>query len=201
MQFSSIWPIDRTLSGATTPGQNGPGSDGNEGVLRMHQSTWDYWNLTIRLLVSYPGHKLGGGLTPLKRSSWCILQPQLTWQNYQSKFDESTFIKASQKHGFPYLPFTIHPYQPLILVSPLDSIQCLQMNVSFCGRPTQVCPCEGVHMRTSLRSLSLLLQQCQACLARLTWMVCEMAGILPYNCLFIGCCSQGLFKTAHSIFK
>ena len=29
-QFSSIWPIDRTLSGATTPSQSGPGSDGNE---------------------------------------------------------------------------------------------------------------------------------------------------------------------------
>ena len=31
-QFCSIWPIDRIISGATTPGQNGPGSDGNEGV-------------------------------------------------------------------------------------------------------------------------------------------------------------------------
>ena len=33
MQFSSIWPIDRTLSGATTQGQSGPGSNGNEEVL------------------------------------------------------------------------------------------------------------------------------------------------------------------------
>ena len=32
-QFSSIWTIDRTLSGATTPSQSGPGSDGNEGVV------------------------------------------------------------------------------------------------------------------------------------------------------------------------
>ena len=32
-QFSSIQPIERTLSGATTPGQSGPWSDGNEGVL------------------------------------------------------------------------------------------------------------------------------------------------------------------------
>ena len=29
-QFSSTWTIDRTLLGATTPGQNGPGSDGNK---------------------------------------------------------------------------------------------------------------------------------------------------------------------------
>ena len=28
--FSSIWSIDRTLSGATTSGQSGWGSDGNE---------------------------------------------------------------------------------------------------------------------------------------------------------------------------
>ena len=38
-QFSSIWPIDRTLSGATTPGQSGPGSDGNKGVLHIPQSS------------------------------------------------------------------------------------------------------------------------------------------------------------------
>ena len=37
-QYSSIWPIDRTLSGATTSGQSGLGSDGNKGVLRIPQS-------------------------------------------------------------------------------------------------------------------------------------------------------------------
>ena len=30
-QFSSIWPIDRTLSGAITPGQSEPRSDRNKG--------------------------------------------------------------------------------------------------------------------------------------------------------------------------
>ena len=35
--FNPIWPIDRILSGATTPGQSGSGSDGNEGVLRILQ--------------------------------------------------------------------------------------------------------------------------------------------------------------------
>ena len=33
LQFSSIWPTDRTLSGATTPGQSESGGDGNEGVV------------------------------------------------------------------------------------------------------------------------------------------------------------------------
>ena len=37
-QFSFIWPINRTLSGATTLGQSQPGSKGNEGVFRIPQS-------------------------------------------------------------------------------------------------------------------------------------------------------------------
>ena len=45
LQFSSIWPIDKTLSGATTLSQNGPGSDGNEGGLHIIPDC----------LVSYPG--------------------------------------------------------------------------------------------------------------------------------------------------
>ena len=39
------------------------------------------------------------------------------------------------------------------------------------GRPTFPRPYVGVHSSTSFMSLSLLLQQCPACLARLTWIV------------------------------
>ena len=39
IQFISIWPIDRTLSGAIIPGHSGPGSDGNEGVIHISQSS------------------------------------------------------------------------------------------------------------------------------------------------------------------
>ena len=38
LQFSSIWPIDRTLSGATTSGQSEPGSDGNKEVFYIRQA-------------------------------------------------------------------------------------------------------------------------------------------------------------------
>ena len=38
-QPSIIWRIDRTLSGITTPGKSGPGSDGNEGVLHVPQTS------------------------------------------------------------------------------------------------------------------------------------------------------------------
>ena len=33
--FSSIWPVDRTLSGAIIPGPYGPGNDDYEGGLRI----------------------------------------------------------------------------------------------------------------------------------------------------------------------
>ena len=46
--MSSI-SIDRTLSGATTPGQNEPGSDGNERVVHIPPEFQYYQNLTIRL--------------------------------------------------------------------------------------------------------------------------------------------------------
>ena len=54
----SIYPIDRALSGATTPGQSGPGSNGNEGVLRISQGPSITGTLTSDCLVSYPGHSL-----------------------------------------------------------------------------------------------------------------------------------------------
>ena len=38
MQFSSICPIDRALSGTTIPGLSGPGNNGNEGVLCILQA-------------------------------------------------------------------------------------------------------------------------------------------------------------------
>ena len=39
MQFSSILPVDRTLTGATTLGQSEPRSYDNEGVLCILQSS------------------------------------------------------------------------------------------------------------------------------------------------------------------
>ena len=39
MPNSSIGPIDKTQSGATTPGESELGNDGNEGVLSILQSS------------------------------------------------------------------------------------------------------------------------------------------------------------------
>ena len=71
--------IDRTLTGTITPGQSGPGSNGNEGILYIPQ------NLKTGIsssdgLISYPEHLLvGSGFVslPLHKSSQCIRQTQL----------------------------------------------------------------------------------------------------------------------------
>ena len=67
------------------------------------------------------------------------------------------------------------------------------------GRPDFARPCVGVHKSTSLMSSSLLLQQCPACLVRLTWIVFVIGGRWPYSWCLVGCCHQDLFKIAHSI--
>ena len=58
MSNSSIWPIDRTLSGATTLDQSGPGSNDNEGILRILQSFNIIRASSSDCLVSYTGHSL-----------------------------------------------------------------------------------------------------------------------------------------------
>ena len=46
---------------------------------------------------------------------------------------------------------------------------------------------------------TLLLQQCPACLVRLTWIVFVMGGRWPYGWCLVGCSRQGLFNIAHNI--
>ena len=55
---NSIWPIDRTLTGTTTLGQSGLGSNGNEEVLHISQSSKTGASPSDGL-ISYPGHLLG----------------------------------------------------------------------------------------------------------------------------------------------
>ena len=71
---SSIWPIDRTLLGATTPCQSGHGRDSNEMVLCIPQIFSITGAPPSDRLVSYPGHLLWRGLTPGQRCSRCFLQ-------------------------------------------------------------------------------------------------------------------------------
>ena len=52
------------LSGAITPSQSGPGSDGNEGVLRISQSSSITGTPSSDCLMSYRGHSLGWDSPP-----------------------------------------------------------------------------------------------------------------------------------------
>ena len=67
------------------------------------------------------------------------------------------------------------------------------------GRPAFARSCVGIHKSTSLMSSSLLLQQCPACLVRLTWIVFVIGGRWPYSWCLVGCCCQDLFRIARSI--
>ena len=81
MSNSSIWPIDRTLSGAYTPGHNRPRSDGNEIVLCIPQNSSITEASLSDCLMSYQDTRWGS-LTPLQRCSQDILKPQSTGLSY-----------------------------------------------------------------------------------------------------------------------
>ena len=72
-------PQTQPLSGATMPGQSGPGSNGNEGEFCIPQSPSITGTSPSDCLESYPRHSLGG-LISLQRCSQCIQQPQPTGQ-------------------------------------------------------------------------------------------------------------------------
>ena len=63
-QFGSIWLIDRALSGITTLGQSGTGSDGNEGVLRIPQSSSITGISPADCLLSHQDTRWWGGAYP-----------------------------------------------------------------------------------------------------------------------------------------
>ena len=56
-QFSSIWPIDWTPSGATSPGESGPGSNYIEEVLCILQSSSIIHHQIVSCLI--PDTRLG----------------------------------------------------------------------------------------------------------------------------------------------
>ena len=81
MQFKCqkvlFWPIDRTLSSATTLGQSGPGSDGNEGVLSISHSSSITGDSSSDCLSNIQDTRWMSH-TSLQRCSWYIRQFQPT---------------------------------------------------------------------------------------------------------------------------
>ena len=103
------------------------------------------------------------------------------------------------------ISMTLSRHSSLSSIAPRRSSRLHPVSAQSCcvkvlaGCPTFACPCEGVHWSISLMSSSLLLQQCPACLVRLSWIVFEMGRRWPYSCCFVRCCLQDLFNITRSI--
>ena len=69
MSNSSIWTIERTLSGTTILGQSRSGSNGNEEVLRIPQCSSITEASPSDCLVSYQDTRLGKGFLHLCRDA------------------------------------------------------------------------------------------------------------------------------------
>ena len=64
-----------TLSGATTPGQSGPGSNGNKEVLHIPQNSSIRGVSPSDYLMSYPGHSLGESYSSAEMQSVYFAAP------------------------------------------------------------------------------------------------------------------------------
>ena len=67
MSSSSIWPIDRTLSGATTPSQSGLGNNGKKRASPHSPKPQRYWSLTIKLF-NVPSRTVIWGVLSFRRN-------------------------------------------------------------------------------------------------------------------------------------
>ena len=91
MSNFSIWPIDGTLSGATTPAQSGPGSNGNEGVLCIPQSSCNTGASPSDCFGSYIGHLLGESYPSAQMQSMYSTAPAnwaTSWMKNSAKIEE-----------------------------------------------------------------------------------------------------------------
>ena len=90
---SSILPIDKTLSGATTPGQGDSGDGGNEEVLRIPQN-FSSGASPSDSLVSYQEHSLGESYLSAEIQSVYFIDPA-GWARLQLNVKIIVMIKLN----------------------------------------------------------------------------------------------------------
>ena len=73
-------PLIGPLPGTTTPGQSEPGSDSNEGVLRIPPRSSITGTSPSDCLVSYPGHSLGRSYPSAEKQLVYFTAPTM-WAN------------------------------------------------------------------------------------------------------------------------
>ena len=135
------------------------------------------------------------------RSFWkaCVL----AWEWWTLKvlpwFQVIIIIMSRHLRGYPWPSLATSPYHSSPPAGLQGYIPCPH-TAAVC-RFVLVVPLLHIHVwgsnrSTSLMSLSLLLQQCPACLVRRTCIVFVMGGKCPYSWSLVGCCRQDLFNTA-----
>ena len=99
--------MDRTLSGATTPGQRGSGSDGNEWVICIPQRSSTTEASQSDCLMSYPEHSLGESYSSAEMQSVYSTAPA-DWASV--KFDKLSKIQRSGKIKCKKVVFKVLKY-------------------------------------------------------------------------------------------
>ena len=127
-------------------------------------------------------------------------------KRHKTKSSSSSSSSSSSCHAASIdIPDPLSPLLPIVhrFWKIFRSTSCILTELLYvCSSwPSYFCSAIwGVHRSTSLMSLSLLLQQCPACLVPLTWTVFVMGGKWPYSWCFVGCCLHDLFNIVRSIF-
>ena len=103
MQLVLFNPKIGPLSGTTTPGQSGPGSNGNEGVLHIPQSSGITRTSPSNCLVPYPGHLLGVGSYSSSELQSVYFSAPANWAI------EFWYLKTTIRQGWPSAISTMAP--------------------------------------------------------------------------------------------
>ena len=158
-------------------------------------------------LMRVPHNKM----TLCRLSAWWEvgLIPLILWAVWwkSTSLIKTSLINHRHHHVVPLaqISLTLSRYFSLSFINSGRSSELHPISSHSCcmyvraGRPAFARPYVGVHRTTSLMSSSLLLQQCPACLVRLTWIVFVMGSRWPYSWCLVGCCHQDLFNIARSI--
>ena len=126
-RFSSIQPIDGTLSGATTTSQNGAGTDGNEGILRIPQSFSIIGTSPSDCLVSCPGHSLGGESYPSAEKQSVYSTVPADWEKNKSCMKVKTTTTTTIE------------YRGIKLLNNIKMIVCLSHIIYFFFPKSIIC--------------------------------------------------------------
>ena len=120
---SFIWSIDRTFSGATTPGQSEPGNDCNEEVFHIPQSCSITGTSPLDCFVSYPGHSWGESYPSAEKQSvystaptdWAQKGACWVWHKTES-YSEALVVDKWRKCNTPSLELLRLPLWPRVVV-------------------------------------------------------------------------------------